>query len=119
MGLFFFSPSLAASEIMYLALKFSKSGGMISLDSQNALGDNIFERISAVIIVFCGIQSLFVAFLIDVFTDIRWFLSNLDTSSELTNNYLGHQYRKSQVVEQQKSKGLAEDYDGEGARPEW
>ena len=83
------------------------------------LGDNIFERISAVIIVFCGIQSLFVAFLIDVFTDIRWFLSNLNSSSELTNNYLGHQYRKSQVAEQQKGKGLAEDYDGKGEMPEW
>jgi hypothetical protein len=83
------------------------------------LGDNIFERISAVIIVFCGIQSLFVAFLIDVFTDIRWFLSNLNSSSELTNNYLGHQYRKSQVAEQKKSKGLAKDCDGEGEIPEW
>jgi len=86
---------------------------------QYFLADNILEKTLAVIIVFCGIQSLFVAFLIDVFTDIRWFLSNLNSSSELTNNYLGHQYRKSQVAEQQKSKDLAEDYDGKGEMPEW
>lgn len=58
--------------------------------------DNIFEITTAVTIIFLGIQSLFISFLIDVFTDIRWYLSKINESSELTNNYLDHQYRLSE-----------------------
>ena len=47
-------------------------------------------------LLFIGLQSLFISFLIDVFTDIRWYLSKVTENSDLTNNYLGHQYRKSQ-----------------------
>lgn len=39
-------PGTVASRRQTNAIKFSKSGGMISLDSQNSLGDNIFEIIS-------------------------------------------------------------------------
>jgi len=46
--------------------------------------------------IFLGVQSLFISFLIDVFTDIRWYLSKVTENSDLTNNYLGHQYRMSQ-----------------------
>ena len=46
--------------------------------------------------IFVGVQSLFISFLIDVFTDIRWYLSKVTENSDLTNNYLGHQYRMSQ-----------------------
>ena len=66
--------------------------GVLSL----IFGDNIFERITAGTILFIGVQSLFISFLIDVFTDIRWYLSKVTENSDLTNNYLGHQYRMSQ-----------------------
>lgn len=59
-------------------------------------GDNTFERITAGTILFAGVQSLFISFLIDVFTDIRWYISKVTENSDLTNNYLGHQYRMSQ-----------------------
>ena len=55
-----------------------------------------FDSLAAGTLIFVGVQSLFIAFLIDVFTDIRWHLSNLFENSELTNNYLGHQYRRTQ-----------------------
>ena len=61
------------------------------------LGDSIYERFTAGTIVFIGIQSLFISFLIDVFTDVRWYLSKVSENSELTNNYLDHQYRISKT----------------------
>lgn len=61
------------------------------------LVDSSFERITAGTIIFMGIQSLFISFLIDVFTDIRWYLSKVTENSELTNNYLDHQYRMSEA----------------------
>tara|TARA_Y100000287_G_C13968709_1_gene232315 strand:+ start:269 stop:562 length:294 start_codon:yes stop_codon:yes gene_type:complete len=60
------------------------------------LVDSMYERFTAGTIVFIGIQSLFISFLIDVFTDVRWYLSKINESSELTNNYLDHQYRLSE-----------------------
>ena len=69
--------------------------GLILFILSLTVGRNMDFVISGTLI-FIGVQSLFISFLIDVFTDIRWYLSKVTENSDLTNNYLGHQYRMSQ-----------------------
>ena len=69
--------------------------GLILFILSLTVGRNMDFVISGTLI-FIGVQSLFISFLIDVFTDIRWYLSKVTENSELTNNYLHHQYRMTQ-----------------------
>ena len=69
--------------------------GLILFIVSLTVGRNMDFVISGTLI-FIGVQSLFISFLIDVFTDIRWYLSKVTENSDLTNNYLDHQYRMTQ-----------------------
>ena len=69
--------------------------GLILFILSLTVGRNMDFVISGTMI-FIGVQSLFISFLIDVFTDIRWYLSKVTENSDLTNNYLDHQYRMTQ-----------------------
>ena len=71
--------------------------GLVALTLSLVEGSSMYYVIpGALLCIFFGLQSLFISFLINVFTDIRWYLSKLSENSELTNNYLGHQYRRTQ-----------------------
>ena len=59
-------------------------------------GFGYYDFVASGTLIFIGLQSLFISFLVDVFTDIRWYLSKVTENSGLTNNYLDHQYRMSQ-----------------------
>ena len=51
---------------------------------------------SFIIILIVGVQFSFSGFLVDVFTDIRWFLQSLRDNSEITNQYLDAQFRRNE-----------------------
>ncbi len=59
--------------------------GGIGLSISISSRGNSSEVISLLITVLVGIQSFFLAFAIDVITDIRWFLKEINSKLNATN----------------------------------
>jgi hypothetical protein len=56
--------------------------GSIGLGASMALNGGTSEKTTILIAIAIGIQSLFLAFVIDVITDIRWFLKEISFNSK-------------------------------------
>ena len=79
LGVFFMALSIVLGSLIYFL-----DGSLIL-----AIGSFIFFLI-------VGIQFTFSGFLVDVFTDIRWYLQSLRDNSETTIQYLDAQFRRNE-----------------------
>ena len=83
--------SVFMQVIGYLAIILSFALGVLLY----TLGMGLPLAIGTLLVLFfVGLQFVFSGFLVDVITDVRWFLQALKDNSETTNQYLDAEYRR-------------------------